>query len=71
MRTLCERSALALEYCHNEQNAFWSCTMVNMAITAHRLHKNLKFDSKTLKFDDPAANALINQPMREPWKIEA
>ena len=54
----------------NEQNAFWSCTMVNMAITAHRLHKNLKFDSKTLKFDDPAANALINQPMRAPWKIE-
>jgi myo-inositol 2-dehydrogenase/D-chiro-inositol 1-dehydrogenase len=54
----------------NEQNGFWSCTMLNMAITAHRLNKNLKFDSKTLRFDDPAANALIDQPMRAPWKIE-
>lgn len=55
----------------NERNGFWSATMVNMGITAHRLNKNLKFDSKTLKFDDPAANALIRQPMRAPWKVEA
>jgi len=54
----------------NEQNGFRSCTMVNMGITAHRLNKSLKFDPKTLQFDDPAANALINQPMRGPWKIE-
>ena len=54
----------------NERNGFWSCTLINIGITAHRLNKNLKFDSKTLKFDDPAANALINQPMRAPWKIE-
>ena len=54
----------------NEQNGFWSCTMVNMGITAHRLNKNLKFDSKTLRFDDPAANALMHQPMRAPWKID-
>jgi predicted dehydrogenase len=54
----------------NEQNGFWSCTMVNMGVTAHRLNKSLKFDPKTLKFDDPAANALIDQPMRGPWKIE-
>ena len=54
----------------NEQNGFWSCTMLNMAITAHRLNKNLKFDSKTLRFDDPAANALIDQPMRAPWKLD-
>jgi len=60
-----ERKKFAL----NEQNAFWSSTMVNMGITAHRLNKSLKFDSKTLKFDDPAANALVNQPMREPWQI--
>jgi myo-inositol 2-dehydrogenase/D-chiro-inositol 1-dehydrogenase len=52
----------------NERNAFWSGTMLNMCITAHRLNKNLKFDSKTLKFDDPAANALINQKMRGPWE---
>ena len=54
----------------NERNGFWSCTLINIGITAHRLNKNLKFDSKTLKFDDPAANALIHQPMRAPWKIE-
>lgn len=53
----------------NEQNGFWSCTIINMGVIAHRLNKNLKFDSKTLKFDDPAANALIDQPMRDPWKI--
>jgi hypothetical protein len=55
----------------NEHIGFWSCTMVNMGITAHRLNKNLKFDSKTLKFDDPAANALSHQAMRAPWKIDA
>jgi myo-inositol 2-dehydrogenase/D-chiro-inositol 1-dehydrogenase len=54
----------------NESNGFWSSTLVNMGITAHRLNKNLKFDSKTLKFDDPAANALISQPMRAPWKTD-
>jgi predicted dehydrogenase len=53
----------------NENNGFWSTTMLNMGITAHRLNKNLRFDSKTLKFDDPEANALSDQPMREPWKI--
>lgn len=54
----------------NEQNGFWSCTLVNMGIVAHRLNKSLKFDPKTLRFDDPAANALIDQPMRDPWKID-
>jgi predicted dehydrogenase len=53
----------------NENNGFWSTTMLNMGITAHRLNKNLRFDSKTLKFDDPEANALIHQPMRDPWKV--
>lgn len=53
----------------NERNAFWSCTVVNMGVTAHRLNKSLKFDSKTLQFDDPAANALIRQPMRDPWQV--
>jgi hypothetical protein len=55
----------------NEQNGFWSCTLVNMGITAHRLNKSFKFDSKSLRSDDPAVNALIHQPMRAPWKIEA
>ena len=51
----------------NEKNGFRSCTLVNLGITAHRLNKNLKFDSKTLRFEDPAANALVNQPKRGPW----
>jgi hypothetical protein len=55
----------------NAQNGFWSCTLVNMGITAHRLNKSFKFDSKSLRSDDPAVNALIHQPMRAPWKIEA
>ncbi len=54
----------------NEQNGFWSCTLVNMGVMAHRINKSLKFDQKTMKFDLPEANALVNPPMRAPWKIE-
>jgi myo-inositol 2-dehydrogenase/D-chiro-inositol 1-dehydrogenase len=54
----------------NENNGFWSCTMVTMGVMAHRLNKSMKFDPKTLKFDDEKANALVNPPMRAPWKIE-
>ena len=50
---------------------FWSSTLVNLGITAHHLNKSLKFDSKTLQFDDPAANALSHQPMRAPWKLDS
>ena len=54
----------------NEQNGFRSATMVNMAVIAVRLGRSLKFDPEKLEFiDDPAANALINQPMRAPWSI--
>lgn len=51
----------------NEANGFRSCTLVNLGVTAHRLNKSLRFDSKTLRFEEPEANALINQPMRGPW----
>jgi myo-inositol 2-dehydrogenase / D-chiro-inositol 1-dehydrogenase len=54
----------------NERNAFWSGTLVNMGVTAHRLNRNLRFDSKTLKFDDAEANAINNPKMRAPWKLE-
>ena len=54
----------------NERNGFWSCTVVNMGVTAHRLNKSLKFDPKTLQFDDAEANKLIHQALRAPWKIE-
>lgn len=54
----------------NEENGFWSCTLVNLGKIAHRLNRNLTFDPETLTIDDPEANALIHQPMRGPWKIE-
>ena len=41
-----------------------------MGITAHKLNKNLKFDSKTPQFDDPAANARNHPVMPEPWKLD-
>ncbi len=55
----------------NEVNGHHSCTLVNMAAVALRLgRKVLKFDPQTQTFiGDDAANALIDQPMRGPWKI--
>ncbi len=54
----------------NEINGFRSSTMVNMAIVALRLNRNLKFDPVNLVFiDDEAANRLIDQPMRAPWSF--
>lgn len=54
----------------NEENGFRSSTIVNMALVALRLNRNLKFDPVKLEFiDDDAANRLINQPMRGPWNI--
>lgn len=54
----------------NERNGFWSGTLVNMGVTAHRINRNLRFDSKTLKFDDAEANALNHPKMRGPWTLE-
>jgi myo-inositol 2-dehydrogenase / D-chiro-inositol 1-dehydrogenase len=54
----------------NEENGFRSCTMVNIAITALRLGRSLNFDPDKCEFvNDPAANLLVNQPMRSPWRI--
>ena len=54
----------------NEQNAFRSATIVNMAACAVRLGRSLKFDPVALRFiNDDEANRLINQPMRSPWHI--
>ncbi len=53
----------------DERKSFWSSTLVNMGVTAHRLNRNLRFDSKTLKFDDPEANAYNNPEFRAPWKL--
>ena len=55
----------------NEENGHRSCTLVNMGTVALRLGRSeLAFDPKTQTFiGNDAANALIDQPMRGPWKI--
>jgi hypothetical protein len=54
----------------NEANGFRSSTVVNMGLCALRLNRTLEFDPVKLQFiGDDAANALIDQPMRGPWKI--
>jgi hypothetical protein len=43
---------------------------VNLGIIALRLGRDLKYDPEKQQFiDDDGANRLINQPMRNPWKI--
>jgi predicted dehydrogenase len=55
----------------NELNGHKSCTLVNLAKIAMQVGKPLKFDSKTQRFVDNAeANALVHQPMREPWVLK-
>ena len=54
----------------NEVNGHRSCTLVNMAIIAVRLGRNLKFDpEKQMFINDDQANRMIKQPMRAPWTI--
>ena len=54
----------------NEVNGFRSATIVNMAVCALRLTRTLRFDPEKLQFiGDDAANALIDQPMRSPWRL--
>ena len=62
-----ERQKFAL----NEVNGFHSNTIVNIGVTALRLNrKELCFDPKKQVFvNDDEANALIDQPMRAPWRI--
>ena len=54
----------------NEMNGHRSCNVVNMALCALRLNRTLHFDPVTQQFiNDDAANRLIDQPMRAPWKL--
>jgi len=47
-----------------------SSTLVNLGACALRLNRTLYFDpDKQLFVGDEAANRLIDQPMRTPWKI--
>ena len=55
----------------NEDNGHHSCTLVNLGAMALRLgRKVMHLDPATqLVINDEAANQLINEPMRGPWKI--
>ncbi len=54
----------------NEINGHRSCTLVNLGVIAVRLGRNLKYDPVKERFiDDEGANRLIDQPMRNPWRI--
>lgn len=55
----------------NEENGHRSCTLVNMATVALRLHRDiLNYDPEKEQFiGDDAANALVNQPMRGGWTL--
>ena len=54
----------------NEENGHRSCTLVNMGVIALQLGRTLEFDPDKQEFvNDNEANRLINQPMRENWKI--
>ncbi len=54
----------------NEMNGHRSATIVNMGVCALRLNRTLNYDPKSQTFiNDDAANNLINQPMRNPWKL--
>lgn len=55
----------------NEINGHRSCTLINLAKIAVQTGRPLRFDPKKQRFvNDAAANALIKQPMRGPWKIK-
>ncbi len=55
----------------NEINGHRSCTLINLAKIAVQTGRPLRFNPKKQRFiDDAGANALIEQPMRAPWKIK-
>src|SRR5690606_34855491 len=54
----------------NEENGYYSSTLVNLGLAALRLNRTLHFDSDKQEFvNDEAANRLIDQPMRGPWTM--
>ena len=54
----------------DEVRGHHSATVVNMAVCALRLNRTLNFDPERQMFvNDDAANRLLEQPMRRPWKI--
>jgi len=55
----------------NEANGFRSSTMFNLGIVAWRMGRGFTFDPVSLHAkDDPMAERLLYQDLREPWKRE-
>ncbi|MBK1792434.1 Gfo/Idh/MocA family oxidoreductase [Persicirhabdus sediminis] len=57
------------KFCLNEQNGYYSSTLVNFGIIAHRINQNLDFNPETFRFAQEEANALIDQPARDKYQI--
>ena len=54
----------------NERNGHRSCTLVNLAKAAVQLARPLRYDPEREIFPgDEAANRLVRQPMRAPWRL--
>jgi hypothetical protein len=54
----------------NEVNGDRSNILIHLANAAIRTGRKLRFDPETLEFvDDAAANRLVHQPMRAPWRL--
>lgn len=54
----------------HESNGHRSCTLVNLANIAIRTGRKLRFDPVKQRFiGDDAANLLVEQPMRAPWRV--
>jgi len=59
-----------VKFALNESNGHRSCTLVNLSVCAVRLGRPLHYDPVAEQFvNDEAANRLIDQPMRAPWRI--
>ena len=57
--------------CLNEETAFRSCTLANLAITAQRVGRSFEFDPVGMTGkDDPVVDRYLYQSMREPWLEE-
>ena len=58
-------------FCLNEDRAFRSATMVNLASAAWRTGRGFKFDQVSFCAEGcPAANRFLHQSTREPWRTE-
>lgn len=70
IETFSESVRTRRKFALNEMNGHRSSTIVNLGVIAVRLGRTLHFDPVAQRFvGDEAANRLMDQPMRAPWKI--